>query len=68
LPGLQRLEGEAALQEAKVQGAIDIRKAEASTQYAGSGLIVNFTNIPPNDAAAIQSELGFLMRTQLPLP
>lgn len=64
--GLEKIEGEANLKETEAQGKIEIRKAEASTQYAGSGLVVNFTNIPPNDATAIQSELGFLMRHLLP--
>lgn len=64
--GVEKLSGEAEVKESEAEGKIKETEAESSTQYAGSGLVVNFTNIPLNDAAAIQSEMGFLMRTKLP--
>ncbi len=63
---LQGIQDTAAQTEATLQGQVNITKAEASTQYAGSGLVVNMYGINPADAAANASELGWVLRTQVP--
>jgi TP901 family phage tail tape measure protein len=54
------------LSEAEQKALIERTKAEAQTQYAGSGLQVHIEGINPTDAAAIASEIGWVMRTQIP--
>jgi len=63
---LQAIQDTAAQQEAIIQGEIAVTQAEAQTQYAGSGLVVNLYGLNPSDAQANATELGWLLRTQLP--
>ena len=63
--GLQMLQNSAAEQEAGVQQKISVTNEEAQTQYQGSGTVINFTNVPTTDAAAIANEIGWVLRTRL---
>lgn len=51
--------------EAKLQGQVSITGAEASTQFAGSGTVVNVYGVPVNNAAAIGDAVSWVARTQL---
>jgi hypothetical protein len=62
---LAGIENTAKVAEAGLEGEVEITRAEAQTQYAGSGLVVNITGINPTDAAAVASEVGWNLRTQL---
>ncbi len=63
---LAEAQDRANIAEAEQQAVIEKIKAEASTQYAGSGLTVNIEGVNPTDAAVIASEVGWVMRTQVP--
>jgi len=63
---LVEAQDKANIAEAEQQALIEKTKAEANTQYAGSGLTVNIEGVNPTDAAAIASEVGWVMRTQIP--
>jgi hypothetical protein len=63
---LTEVQDNAKLSEAERKAEIEKIKAEASTQYAGSGLVVNIEGIAPTDAAAVASEIGWAWRTKLP--
>ena len=63
---LQGVQDTAAQDEATAQSFIDITKEESATQFAGSGLTVNITGLPLTDSAAIASEFGWILRTQIP--
>ena len=63
---LTQAQDQANVSEAEQQAIIEKTKAEAATQYAGSGLVVNITGINPSDSAAIASEMGWILRTQIP--
>jgi TP901 family phage tail tape measure protein len=52
--------------EAEQQALIARTEEEANMQYAGSGLTVNIEGINPTDAAAVASEVGWILRTQVP--
>jgi hypothetical protein len=66
--GLTSIEGTAKVAEAKLEGQVAIKREEATTQYAGSGLVVNQYGMNPEDAAANASELGWVLRQLMPLP
>jgi hypothetical protein len=63
---LAEVQGHAQLTEAEEKALIEKTKAEAATQYAGSGLVVNIEGINPTDAAAVASEVGWVLRTAIP--
>ena len=63
---LTGVQNTAAITEAGLQQGVSVTQAQASTQYAGSGLVVNITGVPLNDASAIASEVGWAMRTNIP--
>lgn len=60
------MKGEAERKEAEAEGVVAKTKAEAGTQYAGSGLVINQYGMNPSDAAANAAELGWVLRTQVP--
>lgn len=64
---LVQAQDQANIAEAKQQALVEETKERATTQYAGSGLSINITGINPTDAAAIASEVGWELRTQVPL-
>jgi hypothetical protein len=61
---LTSIEDTAKVAEAGLEGQVAITRAEASTQYQGSGLVVNQYGMNPSDAAANASELGWILRHQ----
>jgi hypothetical protein len=64
---LQAIEDKAAQEEAGLEKEISVTKERATTQYAGSGLNVNFYGMNPEDAAANASALGWELRSLLPV-
>lgn len=62
---LQEIEDSAAQSEAPLQSLIEILKAQASTQFAGTGATVNIYGIPASNAAAIGDAVDWVARTQL---
>jgi TP901 family phage tail tape measure protein len=64
--GLQKVKGEAERGEATAEAEIDKTKAEASTQFAGSGTVINIEGVNPTDAQAIASEVNWAMLTRVP--
>jgi TP901 family phage tail tape measure protein len=65
--GLTSIEDTAHIAEAALEGKIAIKREEAQVQYAGSGLVINQYGMNPSDAAANASELGWVLRHQLPV-
>ena len=63
---LQTIESTAAKEEARLEKAAAVEKEKAQTQYAGSGLTIQMYGMNPEDAAANASELGWILRSQLP--
>jgi len=63
---LTGLQDTAAQQEAPLQGQISTTQAQATTQYAGSGLVVNVYGTNLTDPATTATEIGWVLKTQLP--
>ncbi len=65
---LAAIEDTAKVAEAGLEGQVAITRAEAQTQYAGSGLVIEEMNISGTNAGAIEiaNEMGWQLRTLLP--
>jgi hypothetical protein len=63
---LQGIENTAAQAEATSSGGVSVAQAQASTEFAGSGLVVNFYGADLSNPTAIQSNLDWFVRNQLP--
>ncbi|HEY1690059.1 MAG TPA: phage tail tip lysozyme [Solirubrobacteraceae bacterium] len=63
---LAEAKNKAALNEAEQKALVEKTREEAQTQFAGSGAVINITGVPLTDSAAIASEVGWALRTQVP--
>lgn len=63
---LQGIKSRAEVEEAKQEAIIDKTKAEASTQYAGTGTTINIEGVNPTDAQEIASKVNWAMLTRVP--
>jgi TP901 family phage tail tape measure protein len=64
---LQGIEDKAAEAEAAKEKEVAVTKEKATTQYAGSGLVVNQYGMNPEDATANAAELGWVLRSLIPV-
>lgn len=64
---LTAIEDKAAQEEARVEKEVAVTKEKAATQYAGSGLQVNIYGQNSEDSAANAAELGWVLRSLVPV-
>jgi hypothetical protein len=62
---LAQITNTANLAEATIAAQITVTQAQASTQYAGSGLVVNQYGVDMNNAPQVVGELSWALRNQL---
>ncbi|WP_249020561.1 phage tail tip lysozyme [Conexibacter sp. S30A1] len=62
--GLTTTQGRAGVAEASAQGAVTTEQALASTQFAGSGLVVNMYGMDLNNAGMVSNEMSWAARAQ----
>jgi type IV secretory pathway TrbL component len=59
-------QGNAGIAEATATGLASTTAAQAQTQFAGSGMVINMYGLNPSDAAANAAELGWVLRPLIP--
>jgi hypothetical protein len=62
---LQGVQDSAAVAEANADSAAAIARAQANTQFAGTGTVVNIYGVPVSDAGAIGDAVSWVARTSL---
>ena len=59
------MQDQANVAEASQQAIVQKLQAEASTQFAGTGAVINIYGLPASNAAAIADAVDWVARTQL---